>query len=334
MVKPLGTPSGVRTVTPSPASTAAQVPERLGLVKVRRHGRSPRFSNAAERKAHGASNSTSFSSSSGSGERFQIQTIGSFPTGWAMNASPGSVNPNIRTKSSPRRSSAWSSSVERSTRTSNSIAGWARLNEARAEGRIVSAKSCSIPNRIFPRIFSPATACTASSFSASSRRAYSRRTRPPSVSWTLRPAFSKSSTPAKSSRRRTQSAISLQMRRLEDLAGVELFEKAGRNVQLTEGGLVLLEYARRLLALNDEAVQAVSGLKMRGKIRLGMLQDFAETILPSALASFSRAHPAIELEVRVERSTELLNALERRGLDLVLMFGFTDPGEAFTAQPV
>ena len=76
MVKPLGTPSGVRTVTPSPASTAAQVPERLGLVKVRRHGRSPRFSNAAERKAHGASNSTSFSSSTGSGERFQIQTIG------------------------------------------------------------------------------------------------------------------------------------------------------------------------------------------------------------------------------------------------------------------
>ncbi len=53
-----------------------QVPERLGLVKVRRHGRSPRFSNAAERKAHGASNSTSFSSSSGSGKRFQIQTIG------------------------------------------------------------------------------------------------------------------------------------------------------------------------------------------------------------------------------------------------------------------
>jgi len=131
---------------------------------------------------------------------------------------------------------------------------------------------------------------------------------------------------------RTQSAISLQMRRLEDLAGVELFEKAGRNIQLTEGGLVLLEYARRLLALNDEAVQAVAGLKVHGKIRLGMLQDFAEAILPSALASFSRAHPAVELEVRVERSTELLNALQRRGLDLVLMFGANDPGETFTAQ--
>jgi Transcriptional regulator len=104
------------------------------------------------------------------------------------------------------------------------------------------------------------------------------------------------------------------MRRLEDLAGVELFEKTGRNAQLTEGGLVLLDYARQLLALNDEAVQAVSGLKVRGKIRLGMLQDFAETIRPSALASFSRAHPAVELEVRVERSTELLNALQRRDL--------------------
>src|SRR5260370_36191482 len=133
---------------------------------------------------------------------------------------------------------------------------------------------------------------------------------------------------------RTQSAISLQMRRLEGVAGVDFFEKAVRTVQLTEGGVVLLESARRLLALNDEAIQAVAGLKMRGKRRLGMLQDFAETILPSALASFSRAHPAIELEVRVESSTELLNALERRGLDLVLMFGFTDPGEAFTAQPV
>ena len=133
---------------------------------------------------------------------------------------------------------------------------------------------------------------------------------------------------------RTQSAVSLQMRRLEDLAGVRLFEKAGRNVQLTEGGLVLLEYARRLLSLNDEAVQAVAGLKVRGKIRIGMLQDFAETILPSALASFSRAHPAVELEVRVERSTELLSALQRRGLDLALMFGLTDPGDAFTAQSV
>jgi DNA-binding transcriptional LysR family regulator len=133
---------------------------------------------------------------------------------------------------------------------------------------------------------------------------------------------------------RTQSAVSLQMRRLEDLAGVELFEKAGRNVQLTEGGFVLLGYARRLLALNDEAVQAVAGLKVRGKIRLGMLQDFAETILPSTLASFSRAHPAIELEVRVERSTELLNALQRRGVDLVLMFGSTDPGDGFTAESI
>jgi DNA-binding transcriptional LysR family regulator len=133
---------------------------------------------------------------------------------------------------------------------------------------------------------------------------------------------------------RTQSAVSLQMRRLEDLAGIKLFEKAGRNVQLTEGGLVLLEYARRLLMLNDEAVQAVSGLKVRGKIRLGMLQDFAESILPSALASFSRAHPGVELEVRVERSTDLLSALQRRGLDLALMFGLADPGDAFVSDPV
>src|SRR3977135_599057 len=103
---------------------------------------------------------------------------------------------------------------------------------------------------------------------------------------------------------RTQSAISLQMRRLEDLAGVELFEKAGRNVQLPGGGLLLLEYARRLLALSDEAVQAVAGLKVRGKIRLGMLQDFAETILPSALASFSPAHPPAELAARGEDSTD------------------------------
>jgi DNA-binding transcriptional LysR family regulator len=133
---------------------------------------------------------------------------------------------------------------------------------------------------------------------------------------------------------RTQSAVSLQMRRLEDLAGVQLFEKAGRNVRLTEGGLVLLEYARRMLSLNDEAVQAVAGLKVRGKIRIGMLQDFAETILPAALASFTRAHPAVELDVRVERSTELLSALQRRGLDLALMFGLADPGGSFTAQSV
>jgi len=119
---------------------------------------------------------------------------------------------------------------------------------------------------------------------------------------------------------RTQSAVSLQMRRLEDHAGQPLFTRAGRSFALTAAGELVLGYARRLLALNDEAVAAVRGSQLASPVRLGVLPDFAETWLPPVLARFARTHPAARLEVQVDRGLAMLDALDRGRLDLALVF--------------
>lgn len=118
---------------------------------------------------------------------------------------------------------------------------------------------------------------------------------------------------------RSQSAISLQLRKLEEQLGVELLRKQGRNLTLTEAGEVMLGYARRLLALNDEAVTAVRGPRVSGTLRFGLPQDFAETWFPATLAQFSRAHPQTQIAVTVGRNSELLQRLDEGELDLILI---------------
>jgi DNA-binding transcriptional LysR family regulator len=124
---------------------------------------------------------------------------------------------------------------------------------------------------------------------------------------------------------RTQSAVSLQMRRLEDHAAQPLFTRAGRSFALTAAGELVLGYARRLLALNDEAVAAVRGVQLASPVRLGLLPDFAETWLPPVLARFARTHPTARLEVQVDRGLAMLDALDRGRLDLALVFDADRP---------
>jgi DNA-binding transcriptional LysR family regulator len=118
---------------------------------------------------------------------------------------------------------------------------------------------------------------------------------------------------------RSQSAISLQLRKLEEQLGVELLRKQGRGLVLTEAGEVMLTYARRLLALNDEAITAVRGPAVSGTLRFGLPQDFAETWFPDTLAQFSRAHPQTRIAVTVGRNAELLERFDRGELDLILV---------------
>jgi DNA-binding transcriptional LysR family regulator len=127
---------------------------------------------------------------------------------------------------------------------------------------------------------------------------------------------------------RTQSAVSLQMGRLQELVGTPLFRRNGRSFSLTEVGEVILNYARRMLALNEEALQAASNVKLTGKIRLGLLQDFAEAVLPDTLASFARAQPAIQMHVQVETSQRLIEKVKERTLDLAVLYSLskTVPG--------
>lgn len=120
---------------------------------------------------------------------------------------------------------------------------------------------------------------------------------------------------------RSQSAVSQQLRKLEEQVGEPLFQKQGRHMALTDAGEVVLAYARRILDLNDEAVVALRGRAVEGLVRFGLPADFAETWLPAALGRFKRAHPSVRIEAVVDRNRRLLEMLDRNELDLVLAIG-------------
>lgn len=117
---------------------------------------------------------------------------------------------------------------------------------------------------------------------------------------------------------RTQSAVSLQMRRLEDAAGQALFARRGRSQVLTESGHTLVHYARRLLAMNEEALGAVSGGGLGGTVRLGASQDLAESWLPPLLGEFAARFPAVRLECQTDRSAHLVQLVKDGRLDLAV----------------
>ncbi len=116
----------------------------------------------------------------------------------------------------------------------------------------------------------------------------------------------------------TQSAVSLKVKRLEDVLGKPVFARTSRSVTLTREGETLLDYARRMLALNDEAVRRMVAPPVTGRLRLGVADHFIPNNLAPMLASFSRAYPDLRLEVEVGRSHELRAEQEQGRLDLVL----------------
>jgi DNA-binding transcriptional LysR family regulator len=116
----------------------------------------------------------------------------------------------------------------------------------------------------------------------------------------------------------TQSAISLKIKRLEDVVRKRVFERTSRRLALTPDGEVLLAYARRLLSLNDEAVRRMIAPPVAGHLRLGVADHFVPHHLAPILARFARTYPDVRLEVEVGRSQELRAACERGTLDLVI----------------
>jgi DNA-binding transcriptional LysR family regulator len=120
---------------------------------------------------------------------------------------------------------------------------------------------------------------------------------------------------------RSTSAISAQLKKLEDQAGTTIFKKAGRGLALTEAGETLLAYARRLLDLNDEAMSALGGGDLTGNIRFGVQEDLGETLLPDILGRFARAHPKARIAARLARNADLLRRLAAAELDLAITWG-------------
>ena len=116
----------------------------------------------------------------------------------------------------------------------------------------------------------------------------------------------------------TQSAVSLKIRRLEETTRRKVLERTSRSVALTRDGETLLAYARRILALNDEAVRRLVSPPVSGRLRLGVADHFVPQQLAPVLARFARTYPELRLEVEVGRSHELRVAMGRGELDLVL----------------
>ncbi len=118
---------------------------------------------------------------------------------------------------------------------------------------------------------------------------------------------------------RGQSAVSLQIKRLEERLGVRLLDRSPRHLAVTSEGELILDHARRILALNDELMARVREPDLSGVVRLGAPEDFATSHLPGVLARFARSHPRVALEVTCELTLDLLERFQAGGLDLALV---------------
>ncbi len=124
---------------------------------------------------------------------------------------------------------------------------------------------------------------------------------------------------------RTQSAVSMQIRRLEEALGQPLLVRGARGVEPTRHGQWLLERARRVLALNDEIVATFRTPEVAGAVRLGSPDDYALRWLPGILAQFAASHPAVEVDVVCAPSHELVERLAAGDLDLTLVSEGNEP---------
>lgn len=118
---------------------------------------------------------------------------------------------------------------------------------------------------------------------------------------------------------KTQSAVSMHVRRLEEQLGCALFVKHGRGARLTAEGERLIEFARRIIQVEAGALAALSRKGLRGAVRLGIPDDYAESFLAEILSRFNRRHPLVEVSVVCEASLELAAQVSAGALELALV---------------
>jgi len=118
---------------------------------------------------------------------------------------------------------------------------------------------------------------------------------------------------------KTQSAVSMQMRRLEERIGKQLFIKDGRGNRLTVEGEKLLNYARRIIRLNNEAIAAFDDNRLEGTLRIGTPDDYADRYMPEIIGRFAKTHPNVELYIVCEPSVDLAERMHKGELDIALV---------------
>lgn len=126
---------------------------------------------------------------------------------------------------------------------------------------------------------------------------------------------------------RSQSAVSMQLKRLEDEIGRPLFHREGRSLRLNPAGDELLLHARRLLRLSNEALASLRGSEGTGVVRVGIPEDYATWLLAPTLARFGQEFPLAEVELTFEKSPALWRLIDAGKLDLALVT--REPGQSF-----
>lgn len=123
---------------------------------------------------------------------------------------------------------------------------------------------------------------------------------------------------------RTQPAITLQLQRLEELTGKQLFEHAGRRLMLTEDGTTVLTYAKSILRLHDELISQLASQEIEGQVVLGTPDLYAAFMLPSILSVFRKSFPRVQVELNCALSTPLVGLVKRGDVDIALVTRMND----------
>jgi DNA-binding transcriptional LysR family regulator len=117
---------------------------------------------------------------------------------------------------------------------------------------------------------------------------------------------------------RSQPAVSMQIKRLEEIIKCSLFQRSDQQLKLTQEGQILFDYARQILSLNDEAVSKLVKPALSGNIRFGIPSEFATTLLPKIVGRFSQNYPTVSLDVSCDLSVNLLSVKKGKQFDLIL----------------
>jgi DNA-binding transcriptional LysR family regulator len=135
---------------------------------------------------------------------------------------------------------------------------------------------------------------------------------------------------------RTQSAVSMQMKRLEEIVGRPLFDREGRQLALSHDGRQLVGYARRMLMLHDEALSRFAEPELSGTVRVGTPDDYAANLLPLVLSRFAEAYPLVHLEVLCETTEKLRAQMDDGALDMAIVTLASDreTGTVLRREPI
>ncbi|MEX0307220.1 MAG: LysR family transcriptional regulator [Ruegeria sp.] len=116
----------------------------------------------------------------------------------------------------------------------------------------------------------------------------------------------------------TQSAVSMQLKRLEELLGLELLDRSGRTIALTASGEQLLAYARRMIALNDEVIGRLTDQAFEGEVVLGVPHDVVHPFIPRVLKRFNASFPRVSVNLVTSNTRQLKEEFARGAFDLIV----------------